>query len=373
MLSRNIFIFIGFIVVFLSMTSPIQSQIIYGQQTSGDLQIIYSHWTLKSERGTIKIGQFMSPIGGFIPLGENFEASFYVAGSSNKLNLPQKEMNLSGLSDCHLQINHSFLNDAFLLSGGVNLPTGKKNLDLAEEWLVMEYLSQDYLAFPMSRLGEGFGCNILAGVAFSTGAMQCGAGAMYQYTGTYEPYKDAGEYNPGDVYSANVGADLKTGYMTWSADIIYTGYTTDKLEDKKSFKQSPQVDMRLGGIYGNRAFSTSAELRYLIRGRNTRYSETETIVEQLKIYGNEFMAGGNIAWSFAGGWSLAPSAEMRLIAANEEDVGKSNIYGFGGELGRKLGNSASLNLGFKYLTGDADGGKIDLTGYQISAAFRTGL
>ncbi len=71
---------------------------------------------------------------------------------------------------------------------------------------------------------------------------------------------------------------------------------------------------------------------------------------------------------------VIPSLEIKLIGANEEGLGKSHIFGFGGNLGRRFTGDVDANIGFKYYTGSADGGGINLKGFQISlglaAAFR---
>lgn len=357
----------------IAVACPACGQIVYGQPTTGNLQFIYNNWTLKKSLVEVGISQTTVPLSGFVPLGENLEAEFYVATSSNSLDLSLVELNLSGLSDFRLQINRSFANDALLLSGGVNLPTGKKNLDLSAEWLVLQYLSQNYLNFPTIRLGEGFGFNLLFGGAAMLGSVRCGAGVMYQYNGTYKPYADAGDYNPGDLLSMNAGGDLQKGLSSLSGDIIYNVYTADRLDSKKIFRQSPDADLRLGWIYDNKAYVVNTGFRYQIRGRNTRYDEGDEILEQLKLYGNEFSAGGSVIWNIKKDWSVAPSLEIRLIAGNEQVFGSSKIFGFGGTLGRKLGKNADFVFGYKYFTGSTDGGNIDLSGFQLTGGLNIGI
>ncbi|MCX6826831.1 MAG: hypothetical protein NTV06_06170 [candidate division Zixibacteria bacterium] len=350
----------------LIFSAPAFGQILYGAKPSGNLQMIYSHWNLKRDNQTTKIHQLMVPMGGFIPLGENFEASFYMANSSNKLNIPDKEFSLSGASNLQFQVSHSFLSDVFLVSGGINLPTGKTELNLNKEWLVAEYLARDYLGFPMSRFGEGFGYNLLLGGATMLGSIRCGAGLAYQYCGSYKPYNEASKYKPGNYFSINIGADLRTGAMTYNSDIIYTSYAKDEMDNHDIFKQSSQFDIRFGGLFDNQVYNIALNMRYLIRGRNTQYRTDESILEQLKIYGNEFSAAGKISWYFTKDWYVAPSAEWRSIAANEEGFGESNIFGIGGNLGRKIGKKADFGFGLKFLSGDADAGHIELSGYQIT-------
>lgn len=366
---KTIHIILIFVVFgFLLTASSLHSQIIYDRPASGNIQVVYSHWSLKDDSATTKINQLTIPFNGFIPIRDNFEARLYIANASNSLTYLNSDSSLSGLSDFRIQVNRSFYDDQFLISAGMNLPTGKKKLNLNEERAIINLLSENYLSFPMRRFGEGFGVNLLVGGATRLGSIRCGAGMMYQYNGSYKPYEDEEKYDPGDFFSISVSADAKTDKVSYSADLIFSGYVADKLDGEKIFKQSPQFDLRLGGVYGSGQYDLHGGIRYIIRGRNTRYiAESGAILEQLKIFGNEFSASAKAIYHPAGVWYFAPSVEMRLIAANEQDFGNSSILGFGGALGRKIGESFQFDLGFKYFTGSADGGDIDLSGFQISS------
>ncbi len=356
-----------------------RTQIIYGQPSVGNIGVVYSSWSQKDINGKIDIKQFMIPVNGFVALKPGFEATVFMANSSNKLNKPQNDYSLSGLGDARVQFSHSFMNDGILASAGVNVPIGKKELNLSNEWAVVDYLSQNYLDFPMSRFGEGFGFNLLLGGATMLGALKCGAGVMYEYTGSYKPYQNAGDYNPGDIFSVNGGIDWKTGRSAYSTEVIFTNYASDKLNDKKVFRQARQYDLRLGWMYDHRNWNFNSLIRYLIRDRNTFYEFDTTLLspnfvtKQFKLFGNEFTIMGSLSKSLSKNWIVVPSAQLRLIAANELNLGKSSIFGIGSDLNRKIGRTASFGVGFKYFTGNTNGGDIDLSGFQLTAGLTAGI
>ena len=118
----------------------VHGQIIYDQPGAGYARMIYSHWKLEDDSGEISIGQIALPISGFIPLKDNLEAQFYMANASNKMSVIDSDTTLSGFSDARFQINHSFYEDHFLISGGINLPVGKKKLNPSEERAVIDLL-----------------------------------------------------------------------------------------------------------------------------------------------------------------------------------------------------------------------------------------
>ena len=342
-------------------------QIIYGQPTTGDLRTVYSHWKMEDNGVTTEINQFMIPVSGFVPLGENFEGRFYIVNAGNKLKYSDNDYSLNGLGDLRMQISRSFSDDRLLASVGVSLPTGKKELDFSEEWLVLQNLSYNYLDFPVRRLGEGLGLNLLLGAATMWETVRVGGSVEFQYNGEYKPYESGQDYKPGNQFSIGAGADTKIGTVTYNAGITYTVYSDDKLDDNKTFRQSEQVDLRFGGVYESDRYGFSSGLRYLFRGRNKRYNPDGSALEQLKAYGNEFTINGRFTYHPQKEWYLAPVVDLRLIAANEYELDNAKVFGFGSDFGRNIGESVNLSLGFKYYTGSADGGDIDLTGYQLSA------
>jgi hypothetical protein len=355
-------------VYFLTAAAPSYSQIIFGSPSSGSLQLHFSSWNITGDSGETKIEQWLIPVSGFIPIRDNFEARFHIAGSSNDLELAGDNSNLKGAGDLRVLFNHSFYDDRLLASIGMNIPTGKKKLVDPTERKIIEELSENYLTFPLRRLGDGFGFNILLGGATAAGPVRLGAGIMYFYKGSYEPYDSL--YDPGDSYSINASADLKINDLTLVSNVAYTGFTVDKQNGIKAFKQSPQVDFNVGGIYASENYTLSLYTNYLLRGRHTKYDiKLGEIVEQLKIYGDEFSVLARFDYYPAETWYLAPMVETRLIAANEETeeafLGSSSIYGFGGEIGGRINQSLDAAVGFKYYTGSADDGRLDLTGLQI--------
>ena len=359
------------LIVFLTALFPAQAQILYDQPASGGVHFIYSHWDVKYADSTVKISQLTFPATGFLPISDNFEAVVYLVGSSNDVKLPNAtKYCLSGFGDMRLQFNHSFKNDQLLLSVGTNLPTGKKKLKAIDETPVLQMLSQNFLDFSMRRFGEGFGFNILLGGAQKIGEWRCGAGLMYQFSGKYEPYEGTGKYDPGDLISFNAGADWFNDKLLLSGNIVYAFYSSDKLDGREMFKQSSQLNLNMNLGYKMENLLLNVGLGYLVRGRNTLYLEGEN---KLKIYGNEFQISGGADWTFAQVWHVGPTAELRLIAANERGFGSSTIVGLGGSVIRNVGDQVNIFGGIEYFTGQANGGDIDLSGLQLTVGVTASL
>lgn len=367
---------LGLIALMLAGAVPLQAQIVYGQPAASGLRVNYCRWTVESENIKEKIGQFTVPLNAFVPLKDNLEARLFVAEASNSLKTDAETYSLSGLSDIRLQLNQSLAEDHVMFSLGLNLPTGKKALNLSEERLVAEYLAYDFLTFPLRRLGEGFGLNATAGVAGASGAARYGVAATAQLNGAYEAFDGLGDYNPGEMFSLTAGLDTRGQRLSFITDMSFSTYAVDKLEDRRVFRQSRVFDIHAGTTYHRERMTVSGDARYFVRGRNTTYDTTaaETIRDQLKIYGNELFMSLTAAWSSASGsWHAGPLLEYRIIGGNEYDFGSSHTIAAGLEYGCKLGRSANLGLGVKYFTGQADDGRYDLSGFQLSLGLGTTL
>ncbi|MEA3296489.1 MAG: transporter [candidate division Zixibacteria bacterium] len=359
------------LVMFLMVLSPAKAQVMYGQPASGEVHFIYSHWNVKYGDTTVKISQLTFPVTGFLPIRDNLEAVVYLAGSSNDVKLPDAtNYSLSGLGDMRLQFNRSFKEDQLLLSVGVNLPTGKKKLSAANETPVLHMLSQNFLDFSMRRFGEGFGFSMLLGGAQKFGEWRCGAGLMYKFSGKYEPYERIGKYDPGDLISLNAGADWFNDKMSLSGNVVYAFYTSDKLDGREMFRQSTQLNMDVSFGYRIEDLQLNAGVGYLLRGRNTLYLEEE---DKLKIYGNEFRLRGGAIWALAQDWHIGPTAELKLIAANEKELGSSTILNIGGTVARDISDQVDVFGGIEYFTGQANGGDIDLSGLQLTVGVTASL
>ncbi len=353
--------------VWLAAASPSQCQIVYGRPASGSTGLVYSNWSVEDSAQKTDITQISFPLRLFLPLQDNFEADVYVAASSNSLDQGENDYSLSGLGDLRVQVNRSFSDDQLLVSVGVNLPTGKTKLNRADETPVLQMLTQDYLSFSQRRFGEGLGFNLLVGGAQMVGGLRIGGGITYRYIGKYDPYEGVEEYDPGDLISFNAGADWENGPTTVSGNVVFSMYGKDKWNDREVFKESSQIGFGLSVNHNTEGFRAGGSLGYIARGRNSFFAPEES---KLKVYGNELSLAGNLSWLPPNGWFYGPSATLRLIAENEQGFGNSTIFGFGGTVGRKLGDTGSVEVSLRYFTGQADGGNTDVSGLQISTGVR---
>ncbi|MBU0982677.1 MAG: hypothetical protein KKA42_02335 [candidate division Zixibacteria bacterium] len=366
---KSLFVLLPLLAVLLLPVASSYGQIVHGQPTAASTGLTMTHWTADIGGLETSLDQMMIPLTAFVPIKDNFEVAMYVANSNNTWSYFGLESKLGGLGDVRAQASHSFMDDRLLLSAGVNLPTGKKELNLTEEIAVLQAMSLNYLSVPMRRLGEGFGFNVLLGGAIPVSeGVNAGAGITVEYIGEYKPYQNYGDYDPGDLLSINGGVDIERGPMVWTVDLIYTAYTRDRLDGIRIFKQSPQLDSRFSGTYRAENMTMKGHLRYAARGDNKQWDSLGVLTDPFRMYGNEFNADFSASWVLAEDWTVTPAVDMRLIGENEAGLGNSTVFGFGGNVGRRLGDTWFVNGGFTYYTGSVDAfiTDIDLTGYRLS-------
>lgn len=362
------------ILIMALMSMPAYGQIRYGQPGFGDVDITYTSWKKTTGDTEATLHQLVFPITGFVPLQDNLELHLFLANATHSAEVPGEEFQLNGLGDLKLQMSKSFSNDQLLASIGLNLPTGKKSLDVEGEQIIY-LLSNNYLDLPARGMGEGFGFNVLLGGAQASGNLQYGGGIIYEYKGTYEPYESSGDYNPGDKFSINAGGDLTGEKTVFSADIIYSLFTNDKIGGEDKFKQSPQLEIRTGVVHKLGNTDLNAGISYIKRGDNDIYtdSSSQVILKTLKLFGDEFLLYGGAVYRMSEDLSLNPSLTYRSISANDESpadyqLDNSSVIGVGLSLNKSFQEKYGLKFGGKYFTGSADGGDIDLTGLQFTAS-----
>jgi hypothetical protein len=354
------------------LAAPAGGQIVFNQPGSFAVKFNYGAWSLDPTSGANEdLAQTSLGLSGFIPIRENFEARYQILTASNALEAGSVDESMSGLGDLRLQLAHSFAKDRALISAGLNLPTGKRELDPDGERRIVEYLSRDYLSLPLRSYGAGFGFNLQAGGAAELGPFTCGLSAVYDFLGAYKPYDGVGDYDPGDALSVNATAAASSGRIRYTGDFGFAVFGTDALDGADIYRQSPQFNARLGAALSGGTYGAELGLRMILRGRNERYSTaTGAIESELKQYGDEFDVFLRVARPIGKDWTIGALVGTRQIMESEEALGRSSLLNLGVDLGRSLSRNLGLDLGVMYYTGSTDGGDTGIGGLQASAGLR---
>jgi hypothetical protein len=141
------------------------------------------------------------------------------------------ESEISGLTDTQIRANYAFGQDFLVLTTGVNLPTGSATVE-PEKLDAATRIGSDFLLFPISGFGSGFGFTGGVAVAKPVGMWNLGFGTSVRYSTEYEPYKDASgtatKFTPGPEYRARLGADMPFGTGRMSFGLTYSKFGDDK-------------------------------------------------------------------------------------------------------------------------------------------------
>ncbi|MEX2179145.1 MAG: hypothetical protein WD801_10575 [Gemmatimonadaceae bacterium] len=138
---------------------------------------------------------------------------------------------LSGLTDTQLRAIYSLGQDRVVLTAGLNLPTGSATLK-PDEFDAATRIGSDFLSFPVSGFGSGFGMTGGVAVAQPMGTWNVGAGASLRSAGEYEPFEDgsgtATSFKPGAEVRARIGADHPWGTGRVSLGLTFSKYGDDR-------------------------------------------------------------------------------------------------------------------------------------------------
>jgi len=200
----------------------------------------------------VSLTQWSLPLRAAVPLSQSFHlrlaatvASADLSGTGDGTVIPTDPERVTGLTD--LQTELSYMREvgagSVILNVGVNIPTGKDKLTLAE-FATVTLLSQNIYDFRAPGFGQGLGVRTGASWAVPVGErVVVGLGGSFQVQGGYTPVQGmAEEYTPGNEVLLTGGLDVQlTPRSALSGDVAVTVYGTDTLGDVDQFEAGNQV------------------------------------------------------------------------------------------------------------------------------------
>jgi len=255
-----------FTIALLASASALPAQSIW--DATGRMAPQFNSYEIKAPFNE-KISEFSLPFVVLMPLTSALTVDIGTAFASvnlerqtldNNGNPTTAKSNMSGLTDTQIRANYSFGQDLVVVTLGVNVPTGSATVG-PEELDAATRIGSDFLTFPISGFGSGFGVTGGVAMARPVGDWNFGFGASLRHSSEYEPFKDAAgttlKFQPGPEYRARLGADkpFGTGRMSF-------GLTFSKFGDDKANASSYNTGDRFVG-----QFAVSNSLR-----RNVDYS-----------------------------------------------------------------------------------------------------
>lgn len=233
-------------------------------------------------------------------------ATAYARAVNDATGAPQSR--IAGLTDTQVRASWMFGDDAFVLTGGVNLPTGQQTAT-ESQFRAAGQIGNDFLLFPVSSMGSGLAATGGFAVARPLGGWNVGAGASFRYASEYEPYEFnnvRARYQPGSEYRARLGVDRTIGAGRFVIGTTFSAFGADQAGGQ-SFNTGNRLilqtsyDNALGGAH----YTVSAW--NLHRTSGTRADGSKAAAE-------------NVANSMllvaipAGAITLEPSVEGRMLS-----------------------------------------------------------
>jgi hypothetical protein len=358
---------------------PARAQIVHGQRPEVTQGLTFLSWDVTGDTA-FTIQEWHVPIVARAGLAENVELSVSggLLNASADWNLPDDA--IDGLTDSKIQVAASLMDDQLLISGGVSLPTGKKELNRDEQAL-LAWLTSDFLNFPIKSPGEGLNLYGQIGIAAPAGEWVVGASAAFYLAGKYKPYAGTRDYQPGSRFTADLGAQRQwTSGNRVEGDVVFTAATDDKLDGKAVFRDGIQVDSRVMTTLALGKSRLEAGVRAILRGKDKQPGTGDVLISELNNrHGNDlrFHLGGRSPLGHAlGAWV---SFDAKFLAANGYKKGlpfsedKAHLSGFGGGLDFTLSERTKAGIGLQGWTGSSDGAlgvdNLKFSGLQVSQYF----
>jgi hypothetical protein len=354
-------------VLCVSSASPLQAQSVFDTNVRAAPQFV--QYQIKAPVNET-ISEFTTPIFVVVPVSSrlSFDVGTAYALARVRPNGTNTEQasSVSGLTDTQVRANFSFGNDFIVLTAGLNIPTGKQTASEAEQ-LAAYRIGSDFLAFPISNMGTGFGGTGGIAIARPIGSWNVGFGGSVRQSASYEPFvANTGErprFQPGNEYRGRIGVDHPFGTGRMALGFTYSKFGDDDIG---------------GSIYntGDRLIS-QAGFNNTFGGANVLVNAWDLYRQSGTIFTGERTGPENIVNVLFGvGFSamsgmLEPSIELRNWT--QESVAASMLSTFGlrytvGAGSFEITPSAGYTLGrFAAIAGNAD-----LNGFRAALAVRVG-
>lgn len=355
----------------------------------------FRHWTVKDSTGTeAKISQLHVPFSATVPVGPRFDIVAYGAFASTKLDLGEAGAGtLKGVTDFRLKGFWRPTN-RFFLGAGVNLPVGKHLLKqgpvearpggltpkhngvdhpVLHEVEVAQVMWSPIFGFRAKRMGEGLDVELSAGAALPLSpTATLGFGAGYILKGEYDfiETEDATRrFKPGAEGSASIGLDLRPNEATLiRLDVAGRMFTKDKQSDREVFQASSQLELDGLVAHAGGGWSWQLHARDVAKGDDKFIEENgdNGVLETPHTAVSSFWASGELFRDLKETLSIGASVEFGSFGKSDLTIsdGHTLSYGPAVRFGRRGGSGATLRVAG--LTGSAENGDIDLSGFDVS-------
>jgi hypothetical protein len=341
-----------------------------------EVGINYRTWTSDSNGIETTLSQFVLPVYFHSSLRENVDFSYLFNAVSSELSLDSvEESSLSGVTDGKLALDYFLHDRRFSVGLGLRLPTGESRLDVDEE-LVALALNDRILGFRVKRYGEGTDVELRGGYAATVNPkLTLATGVSYVAKGDFNFLSSTDRvestYEPGDELSLVGKMRALALAREWTSQIRLATYGTDHRDGVEELEEGTEVGVRLGmreeHLIGVAEFAAEAVWK-----EETRLLSAAGLPPVRDVSGNILRLDGD----FYGRLDQAKGLGGHLAATwyGENDVGTGDgfILELGGRYRQTIGSLLAAQVGYTFMTGDAEDGTIELDGHDVSVTVGLG-
>ena len=273
---------------------------------------------------------------------------------------------ISGLTDTQVRANLTLGSDFIVLTAGLNVPTGRSTASPAEQ-LAAFRIGSDFLSFPISSFGTGFGMTGGIAIAKPLGVWNVGAGGSVRHSSSYEPFENNSggrpRFQPGNEYRARLGADRPYGTGRIAIALTMSKFGDDDIGG--SIYNTGDRYIAQGG------FTNSFRGADLVLNAWNLYRTSGTIFTGERV-GPENITNLLLGVGFrTSAGVLEPSIEVRNW--QQEDASASRLATFGFRYSAEAGGFAiTPSVGYTVGRFGTVGGAADMSGFRGALAIRLG-
>jgi hypothetical protein len=275
---------------------------------------------------------------------------------------------ISGLTDTQVRANYVIGNDFIVLTAGVNIPTGQSEIP-ESKLIAASLIGSDFLSFPISNMGTGFGGTGGIAIARPIGDWNLGLGVSMRRSAQYDPFDAAGgvalHYQPGNEYRARIGLDRAVGTGRATIGVTYSAFGDDQLA---------------GSVYntGNRylsqfSYDNTVGAGQLSIGAWDLFRTSGTLADGSTL-DHENIANAGVAYGFAlGSATIEPNIEGRTWMQAGSSTSVLGTFGIRSRIavgGMSVLPSIGFSVGQLAARDNAVNTTATLTGFHASLTIR---
>jgi len=335
-----------------------------GAQGIGDASVFagpqYVRYTFGSSPSQKTVSQLSIPMAIVLPMGDRFSVDVSSSYANTEVQLGGvRTSSITGLTDTQVRGNLTFGDNAFILTLGLNLPTGQYTVPEGQQEAAGA-IGNNFLLYPVVTMGSGFGATGGVALAQTVGSWNLGIGGSFRHSSQFDAYQVASKvlrFTPGNEYRLRVGLDRPVGDGSVAVGVTYSKFGSDAA-DSTTFSTGDRALAQaswFSPLGANTDFTLSAWNLYRAAGQ---------VIGGASPWEN--VSNVNLAFGFhVGGLYVQPSAEGRAWQADGANAGK--LANFGLHL-RFAAGPLSLNPSVSYGLGTLNpiggGTSVDLTGLR---------